>query len=303
MRPTALFFGYLFLCLALAAALTVPVMQSGWIDYAPHRVMGRLAQLFILLGLWPFLRLVGVADRDALGLGLARRSFLVRVGLGWLLGVLILALLMAALLGLGVRVPDLPASGLVATIAEKAVAALIGGLLIGLLEEAFFRGALFSAIRRRGSLAEAVVFSALLYALVHVLKPHQLPAGVAFDWAGAQAMFLQVFTGLLQWKHVDTLAALFMAGVLLGLVRERSGHIAWCIGLHAGWVFVIQVSRRLTDGDEGAGLAFLAGDYDGVIGWLAVLWLALLSWLVWRFGVAPGRGAATSPPEAAPGPR
>lgn len=289
MRPTALFFGYLFLCLALAAALTVPAMQSGWIAYEPHRVMGRLAQLFILLGLWPLLRLLRLDDRDALGLGLPRRPFLTRIALGWMLGVLILLLLIAALLRMGVRVPDLPASGVVAMIAEKAVTALIGGLLIGLLEELFFRGALFSAIRRRGTLAEAAVFSALLYALVHVLKPHALPAGVPFDWSGAQVMFAQVFAGLFQWKHVDTLAALFMAGVLLALVRERTGHIAWCIGLHAGWVFVIQVSRRLTDGDETAGLAFLAGDYDGVIGWLAVLWLGLLCWLFWRFGLAGRR--------------
>jgi membrane protease YdiL (CAAX protease family) len=289
MRPTLLFFGYLFLCLALGALLTVPVMQTGWVDYEPQRVMGRLAQLFILLGLWPFLRLLGLDQRGALGFGLARRPFLLRVGLGWLLGVLILAALMWALLALGVRVPDVPASGIAAAVADKAVTALIGGLLIGLLEELFFRGALFSAIRRRGTLARAVVWSALLYALVHVLKPHDLPDGMAFDWDGAQVMFAQVFTGLFQWKHVDTLAALFMAGVLLALVRERTGHIGWCIGLHAGWVFVIQVGRRVTDGDDGAALAFLAGDYDGVIGWLAVLWLALLSWLYWRLLLAPGR--------------
>jgi hypothetical protein len=289
MRSTILFFGYLFLCLALAAVITVPLMATGWLDYEPQRIMGRLAQLFILLGLWPFLRLLGLDDRATLGLGVARRPFLARVALGWVLGVLILAGLMGMLLGVGVRVPDLPASDLAGAVAGKAAGALVGGLLIGLLEELFFRGALFSAIRRRGSLADAVVWSALLYALVHVLKPHGLPAGMAFDWDGARMMFVQVFSGLFQWKHLDTLAALFMAGVLLALVRERSGHIAWCIGLHAGWVFVIQLGRRLTDGDDGAALAFLAGAYDGVIGWLAVLWLALLSWLYWRLLLLPGR--------------
>jgi len=287
MRPTLLFFGYLFLCLGLGALLAVPVMQAGWVDYEPQRVMGRLAQVFILLGLWPFLRLLGLNDRVALGFGLARRPFLLRVGLGWLLGVSILAALMWALLGLGVRVPDLPDAGLAAIVAEQAVAALIGGLLIGLLEELFFRGALFSAVRRRGTLTEAVVWSALLYALVHLLKPHELPPGVAFDWDGARLMFAQVFSGLFQWEHLDTLAALFMAGVFLALVRERTGHIGWCIGLHAGWVFVIQVSRRVTDGDDTAALAFLTGSYDGVIGWLAVLWLALLSWLYWRLALRP----------------
>jgi hypothetical protein len=122
-----------------------------------------------------------------------------------------------------------------------------------------------------------VLWTALLYAAVHFLKPHPLPDGVAFDPAGAAQMLAQVFTGVFQWEHVDSMAALFLVGVFLALVRERTGHIGWCIGLHAGWVFVIQVSRHLTDGDQSSVYAWVAGDYDGVIGWLAAAWIGLLS--------------------------
>ena len=73
------------------------------------------------------------------------------------------------------------------------------------------------------------------------------------------------------------MVALFLVGVLLGLVRERSGHIGWCIGLHAGWVFVIQVTRQLTDGNEASPYAYLVGDYDGIIGWAAAGWIGLLA--------------------------
>ncbi len=280
-RLSMVFFGYLFAALLLAAALTYPLMQTGWIDHEPQRVMGRLAQVFILLGLWPFLRLMGLANRQALGFAPARSQLLRAIGGGWLLGIGILGALVLAELMLGVRVPDV--AGLqVLSLLEKVVAALIGGLLIGLLEETFFRGALYVAIRRRASVAAAAIGSALLYALVHFLKPHALPPGVAFDWAGAWSMFLQVFAGLFQWPHLDSLLALLSAGVFLALVRERTGHIGWSIGLHAGWVFVIQLTRRVTDGDEAASLAFLAGHYDGVIGWLAALWIALLAWGYWR---------------------
>jgi hypothetical protein len=72
-----------------------------------------------------------------------------------------------------------------------------------------------------------------------------------------------------------------MAGLLLALVRERAGHIGWCIGLHAGWVLVIQASRRLTDVNDDSPLSFLVGDYDGIIGWLAALWIGLLMALYW----------------------
>jgi membrane protease YdiL (CAAX protease family) len=290
MRETGLFFLFLFVCLIGAAVATVPLMQTGWFDYSPQRVMGRLAQLFILIGLWPFLRWRGLATAQSLGWGVARARLARSLALGWVAGVAILLVLVAALLTLGVRVLDPSPERGAAWLATKALQALIAGLLIAVLEETFFRGALYAGIRRRNGLASAVAWSAALYALLHVMKPSGLPDGVAFDWAGAAQMFLQVFGGVLQWSHLDTLAALFLVGVFLALVRERSGHIGWCIGLHAGWVFVIQVTRRLTDDEAGARLAFLVGDYDGVIGWLAAAWIGLLAAVFWRASALP-RGA------------
>jgi membrane protease YdiL (CAAX protease family) len=281
MRTTAVFFAYLFCCLLLAALTTYPLLETGLIDEPPRRVMGRLAQLYILLGLWPFLRLFRLNDAAALGFGIPRQRFLRDVALGWLLGVLILLALVWALLALGVRVPDVPQAGLLWFLIEKAIAALIGGLLIGLFEELFFRGALYGAIRRRGGVGSAVIWSAALYALLHFMKPHDLPAGVPFDWDGTWVMFTGVFTGVADWRQLDSMLALFWVGVFLALVRERAGHIAWGVGLHAGWVFVIQVSRRLTDSDPDAGFAFLIGGYDGVIGLLAAAWIGLLAWIFW----------------------
>jgi membrane protease YdiL (CAAX protease family) len=282
MKPTALFFAYLFACLVLGAALTYPVMQTGWVDADPHRVMGRLAQVFILLGLWPFLKVMGLDDRAALGYGAQRPVFLRALGAGWVWGVLILLVLAVTLLALQVRVPDRLGEQWVPDLAKKALQALIGGLLIGLMEETFFRGALFAAIRRRGSLRSAVIWTALLYSLVHFMKPGTLPEGTAFDWNGAWQMFLQVFTGAFQWKHFDSVIALFLVGVFLGLVRERTGHIGWCIGMHAGWVLVIQVTRHLTDGNQSSPFAPLAGQYDGMIGWLAAGWIGVLALGYWR---------------------
>lgn len=287
MRPTAIFFGYLFACLALGAVLTVPVMETGWVDYPPHRVMGRLAQVFILLGLWPMLRAMRLADRASLGYAVPRPVFLRGVARGWELGVIVLLLLVAAELIVAIRIPesDMPAAD---SIAARAVQALVAGLLIATLEETFFRGALFSAIRRRGGLASAAAWSAALYSVLHVMKPGVLPEPGLFDWATAWQMFTGVFVDTFQWRHLDTVVALFAVGVFLALVRERSGHIGWCIGLHAGWVFVIQVARRLTDANPDAVWAFLAGDYDGIIGWLAAGWIGLLAVGYWRLGKGAG---------------
>jgi membrane protease YdiL (CAAX protease family) len=282
MKETGIFFAYLFACLVLGALLTYPVVQTGWIDADPHRIMGRLAQVFILLGLWPFLKAMGLNSRSALGYGVPRPAFLRALGLGWVWGLLILLVLAITLVALQVRIPDTLGDDWAAGLARKALKALIGGLLIGLMEETFFRGALYAAIRRRGSLAAAVFWTAFLYALLHFMKPGTLPDTVAFDWSGAGQMFAETFTGAIQWKNLDSMTALFLVGVFLALVRERTGHIGWCIGLHAGWVFVIQVTRHLTDGNESSAYAWLTGDYDGMIGWLAAGWIGVLAAGYWR---------------------
>lgn len=277
MKETRIFFLYLFACLVLGALLTYPLMQTGWIDQDPHRVMGRLSQVFVLLGLWPFLTAMDLNRGLALGYGVPQTAFFRALGRGWLAGVAILLILALTLVALQVRVPDPAGEDWLTALLKKTVQALIGGLLIGVLEETFFRGALYGAIRRRAGVASAIFWSAFLYALLHFMKPHALPAGAVFDWAGVWQMFVHVFTGVLQWKHVDSMAALLLVGVFLGLVRERAGHIGSCIGLHAGWVFVIQVTRHLTDGNEASPYAYLAGSYDGMIGWLAAAWIGLLA--------------------------
>jgi uncharacterized protein len=282
MRVTAVFFVYLLVCLVLAALLTYPVMATGWLDQPPHRVMGRLAQIFILLGIWPFLKLQRLADRTSLGYGAERAAFRRAVGLGWLQGLAILLVLALALVALEIRVPDADLD-LWPYVAKKALQALIGGLIIGVLEETFFRGALYTAVRRQDGVVSAVVWTAFLYTLVHFMKPGVLPPGVVFDWAESWRMFGSAFTDAFRWRHLDSAVALFMVGVFLALVRERTGHIGWGIGLHAGWIFVIQVTRRVTESSPDASWAFLVGDYDGMIGWLAAIWIGVLALIYWRW--------------------
>ncbi len=112
------------------------------------------------------------------------------------------------------------------------------------------------------------------------MKPRGLPDGMAYDWAANWQVFASTFASPWQWRNLDSFVALLLVGIFLGLVRRRTGHIGWCIGLHAGWVFVIQVARALTADDPTAPLAWLTGDYDGIIGWLAAVWIgALALWL------------------------
>ncbi len=291
MRTTAVFFAYLFTCLVLAALLTYPVMATGWIQEHPHRIMGNLAQVFILLGVWPFLRLQRLTDRNALGYGAPWPTLRHAAGLGWVAGLAMLLILVLAILWLEIRLPDAQTEGWPA-LAKKASEALLGGILIAVLEETFFRGALYTAIRRHDGVASAVFWTALLYMLVHFMKPAALLPGVPFDWSTSWPIFASAFTRVVDPEHLDSMAALFAAGVFLALIRERSGHIGWCVGVHAGWIFVIQVTRRATAPNPDAPLAVLVGGYDGVIGWLAMAWIGLLGVIYWWWTGRRSSGAA-----------
>ncbi len=296
MKPTAIFFLYLLGCLTLGALLTQPLLETGWIDFPPHRVMSRLAQAFMLLGFWPLLRFFRCTHRRALGYGVSLRTLLRSIAWGWVLGVLMLAVLVSALLLLEIRVPDERAFQFLPLL-HKSLQALLGGLFVALLEETFFRGALQSAIQKNGSLLPALFWSAWLYALVHFMKPQPLPEGMVPDGSGIWYLFSRVFLDAVQWQHLDSFIALWLAGLLLGLIRAHTHHLGWCIGVHAGWVFVLQLTRFLTDENPVSSLSFWVGSYDGIIGWLGSLWIgALVLLYAWR--TKPTR-AATKPASSA----
>lgn len=70
-------------------------------------------------------------------------------------------------------------------------------------------------------------------------------------------------------------------------MSERTGNILSCIGLHAGWLTVVKVTKHPTDtGTDPAGRIWIGG-YDGFTGWLAAFWLALLAVASWHVS---GRG-------------
>lgn len=277
---------YLGVVLLLAAQLFYPVFQAvdAYWDLRPDRVFHRLVLLIAVLGFWPFLRLLGMNNRYALGYALAPGRFVRTVFTGLAVGTGIMALHIAVLLVLGVRTfsPEaVPFGDWMYLLASG----LLGGVLVALIEESFFRGAMQYHLRYSHSLSATLVFTSLFYAAVHFIHPPEPAAGAPVDWRSGWNML----EGMLdQFKNfaglVDSFAALFMAGLLLALVRERSGNIALCIGIHAGWIMMIRLTRGVSVESSDSSNAFLTGSYDGVIGWAAAIVLGLVALAYWLTG-------------------
>ena len=278
----------------LAASMLVAAVLSPAIDsiVAPfkvlelHRIFNRAVQILVMVAAaWLVVR-YGLADRLLLGYGTPWRKFAQRAAMHLVagIGLMCLALLPIILLGLREWNPSrVPASmpGVVRMLATG----LRIGIMTALVEEAFFRGAMQGTLQRAGALHWALFGVPVLYASIHFFgEAVHVPHDEVDAWSGflVLAGYFSLFGNpAMIW---DSFVALYLVGVLLALVRLRDGHIAGCLGLHAGFVTVIWTFRRVSAPAEGhVTWSFIAGDFNGLLGlWVAAL--ALLACLgVWRW--------------------
>ncbi|HEX7417858.1 MAG TPA: CPBP family glutamic-type intramembrane protease, partial [Steroidobacteraceae bacterium] len=81
----------------------------------------------------------------------------------------------------------------------------------------------------------------------------------------------------------DAFLALFAVGVLLAAIRAATGNIAACIGLHAGWVWVMLLVRATSLPDTARRMSFLLSGFDGFVGWLVLAWTLVIGWPRYQF--------------------
>ena len=248
----------------------------------------RLVQLFALLGLWPLLLVLDLRGSEAWGFmsGSDARTFLAGALGGFVAGALMMAALLALLVAIGVRsggehlesIEWLP----------RLFGFLASAVAVALIEELWFRGALHSAFQRIGGVPVAIFVVAALYSSVHFIDAGGAFASSAIGVGSGFEVLGDAFRGFADIGVAGPAAALFAAGVLLGVVRHRRGGVAECIGIHAGWVLVNKAGRTLTVPEPDSRWTWLAAGYDGVIGWAAGLLFSLVALFCW-YRLTPAR--------------
>jgi membrane protease YdiL (CAAX protease family) len=276
---------FLAFVLVLLLAMLFAALASPWVQalLAPmaqfplHRVFSRLTMLGVLGGTaWLLIRW-RLAQRELLGFQRPWPQFLQRTLFGLLAGLALMTLALAPLFLLGLRVwsERLPAdAGAMLALVLKGLGS---GLVVALIEETFFRGAMQGALQRQGATRWALFAVPLAYSAVHFLgRAASVPFDEVDGWSGFTALrgFFSLFAEPL--RILDSFVALYFVGLLLALVRRRWGDLAGCIGLHAGFVAVIAVFRRISAPAADNGWSFLVGDFDGLLG----LWIAALTAIV-----------------------
>jgi membrane protease YdiL (CAAX protease family) len=278
LSPARIFLAFVLVLLGamLFAAITSPWLQ--WLlapinEFPLHRVFSRLTMLGVIAcTAWLLIR-QRLAQRELLGFHRPWPQFLQRLLLGWLAGLALMTLALVPLFLLDLREwgPRFPADSV--ALLGLLLKGLGSGLLVALIEETFFRGALQGALQRQGATRWALFAVPLLYSAVHFLGR---AASVPFDEVHALSGFTAwrgFFTAFAEpLRILDAFVALYFVGLMLALVRQRWGDLAGCIGLHAGFVAVITVFRRISVPAPDNHWSFLVGSFDGLLGiWIAVL--------------------------------
>ena len=243
-------------------------------DVEFERIASRCVLIALLVAAVPVARRAGI--RSARGIGFAPGVRWGRLtGAGFLAGAAATVAIFTAGLASG-------AYGLQETfrhgVIGKSAVYLAGALLVGLIEEGFFRGVLFGALRRSVGFWGGAAIAGVIYSAVHFAKPRP-PVGVVYGhvYSGID-LIPHMFNTVDLGPHFFPLAlTLFLLSVVLCALYQRTGSLYVSIGLHAGLVWVMRIGGYFLERNEAVLPWLFGGDMVVSKSWVALLVVGLFT--------------------------
>jgi membrane protease YdiL (CAAX protease family) len=281
----------------VAVVLAFTTVASPWFAWACQalgfqfafgRVYDRVFEVLLVIALVALWRRLDLGDARAIGL--RARGWARELGRGVAIGAGGIAVALFVCWLHGALVPSLRYP--VEKTVRKVALGLTGAVIVGVGEEALFRGLLLRRMSLDFGRGPAVAGVTTLYAVVHVLRAEKKP-GPVDAWSGWERT-KALFAPVVDPGHRPQILGLALFGLLLVAARLRTGGLWVAIGLHASWVAVFRVGRLFFDMRPrpawlvGSGWPPLVG---GAAGWIAVAVSALLLFAVYR---SAGRSAGRS---------
>ncbi len=283
MPALLIFIAYFAIALLSGAAISYPLYTflANWFELDFDRVASRSVLLMAVILFLALYKRLGFSSWQRIGYPSGKKLFFCDVGKGIGFGILIMLPVVAGLLITKNRTIDMGWEVSFVNVISLIITSVVAGLIIGFLEETLFRGAMLSAIKKHSTAIFAVVVTSLFYALVHFIQPDIEFNANTLNWGSGFVLLKNALPGFADIPSIaDSFIALFLAGTLLAIVRLRNDKLALCIGIHAGWVIVIKIFKRVTDSNPASEYAFLTGSYDKVIGYLAAVCITIFIILV-----------------------
>lgn len=246
-----------------------------------HRYVNRALLGIALVGLWPLVKNLGFASPREIGL-VKPRGQLKKLGAGFLLGLVSLAVIGGLAFALHAR--QLNPKLTDANLAHNLLSAVGTAIIVAVLEEILFRGALFGALRKAFHWIFALVISSMVYAILHYFESADM-AGQVTWLSGLKLLPLMLQNLGNLHAAIPGFFNLTLAGVLLGWAYQRTGNLYFSIGLHGGWIFWIKAYDAVTRLAPGANAWWWGSGRMAIVnGWIAlpvlVLTLLFFGWKI-----------------------
>jgi membrane protease YdiL (CAAX protease family) len=241
-----------------------------------HRYVHRSMLFVTLVGLWPFLKTLGVRSWRDVGMVPPAGQWS-RLGWGFMLGLGSLALVVVggALGGAWSISLDHPIPTWISRLATAAVAAGV----VALMEEVVFRGGVYGALRKTMPWIAAVLLSGAFFGLLHFFRKPVSPSEI--EWTSGFVILGRMFAGFTDWDAlIPGFFNVALVGMLLAWAYQRTGNLYFSIGLHTGWVFWLKLFGFVCV-PEKAYNRWIWGSQSLTDGWFAVLALFAVGLVLW----------------------
>jgi CAAX protease family protein len=235
------------LALGLAAAVIIaPFAAAGIAAAGFHfpfpRIFDRTVMVTLLVALLCFARSLRLVELLRAGFANPRVN-LVRVGVGLLVALVAVGALFGIAAYIG-RSHSLPYR----EIAMRASSTVLAAIVIGILEEGFFRAFLLAGMESDFGSGGAVLLSSAIYAMAHVVRA---PAHYYLIGIHPAAGIRNLAESAIRLAHPVTafpeLLGLFLLGVVLGEAFLLSRTVYFSIGMHMGFVLGAKSWPALAD--------------------------------------------------------
>ena len=298
MRPFRALWAYL-IFVFVGGALLAPVIHNaigalsgGTGLHIPfRRVVDRCLLVLALAALWPFVQAMGVRSLSELGLkpnDRSTREYFVGMGVGSLL-----LITSAGIFLLAGRGSWTEASG--NAWFKQILSALGTALLVPVLEETLFRGAIYGSLRRAWNPLAALWISSGLYAILHFFSRPEDPSSI--HWYSGFVVLGRMLQGFTEFQTViPGFLSLTLLGVILVLAFERTGRLFLSMGIHGAVIFWVKLFAFAVAVKPGGNI-WLWGSSKLIDGWFVFLLLAAVTWIFYRTssGFSSERNASTRP--------
>lgn len=246
-----------------------PVIETGFHKYVHYSTLltGLLLGIYYLKATGQLSKILGFKETGKV----IQQHFLY----GFIAGLTILLVVELSLYGLGMRQVDPDLYNSTSAFISVIIKAMVVGLVVGVMEETLYRGAIFTGLQKYINFLSALIVSSLLYAAVHFIDFPELSKDIQISWIGGFITLFSAFEPFIDPHNLDSFISLFLLGLLFGIVRWHNNNIIACTGLHAGIVTLNKITAYATDYKQGSPYDFLVNTHDHLNGYLASFWIVI----------------------------